>query len=96
MQLLCSRHTNLKKSDAEQYSNLLLKKADVNIKLNEKVSALSGGMLQRLILEKELAEHPETIVLFNPLHGLDVDATKRLFSKLENLAQKGVKVIIKS
>lgn len=96
IQLLCSRHTNLKKSEAEQYSNLLLKKADVNIKLNEKVSALSGGMLQRLILEKELAEHPETIVLFNPLHGLDVDATKRLFSKLENLAQKGVKVIIKS
>ena len=47
-------------------------------------------------LEKELAEHPETIVLFNPLHGLDADASKRLFSKLKNLAQTGVKVIINS
>lgn len=96
MQLLCSRRTNLKKSDAVDFSNQLLKKAEVNIKLKEKVSALSGGMLQRLILEKELAEHPETIVLFNPLHGLDADASKRLFSKLKNLAQNGVKVIINS
>lgn len=94
-QLLCSKRTWLKNSDAIEFSKLLLRRADVNIKLNEKVSALSGGMLQRLILEKELAEHPQTIVLFNPLHGLDIDATKKLYAKLEKLAQSGVKVIIK-
>lgn len=95
-QLLCSKRTWLKNSDAIEFSKLLLRRADVNIKLNEKVSALSGGMLQRLILEKELAEHPQTIVLFNPLHGLDIDATKKLYAKLEKLAQSGVKVIIKA
>lgn len=51
-------------------------------------------MLQRLILERELAENPEELYLFDPTHGLDVEATERLYSRLEGLAKKGTKIII--
>lgn len=85
---------NFKQNILEQYSKELLRKAEVNIKLYEKASCLSGGMLQRIILEREIAENPEELYLFDPTHGLDVEATERLYSQLEALAKKGTKVII--
>ena len=94
LQLCSAYHTDEKQAALEEYSRQLLKKADVNIKLNEKALCLSGGMLQRLILERELAENPQELYLFSPTHGLDVEATERLYSRLEGLAKKGTKIII--
>ena len=93
-QLCTAYHTKGKQKELEEYSHNLLKKADVNIRLYEKASCLSGGMLQRLILERELAENPEQLYLFDPTHGLDAEATERLYSRLEGLAKNGVKIII--
>lgn len=94
LQLLTAYHTNLKKTELEKFAEKLLLDANVNIKLHEKASCLSGGMLQRLILERELAEKPDTLYLFNPTQGLDAEATERLYQRLRNLAQNGIKVII--
>lgn len=93
-QLLTAYHCKGKQQELENFALDLLQKADVNIKLKERVLCLSGGMLQRLILERELAENPETIVLFNPTHGLDIEAKNRLFHRLDKLAQSGTNVII--
>ena len=51
-------------------------------------------MLQRLILERELAEKPNTLLLFNPTQGLDIEAKNRLFTRLDNLAVNGTTVIL--
>ena len=93
-QLCSAYHTSFKQNILEKYSKELLRKAEVNIKLYEKASCLSGGMLQRIILEREIAENPAELYLFDPTHGLDVEATERLYSRLEALAKKGTKVII--
>ena len=93
-QLCTAYHTMLKQNILEKYSKELLRKAEVNIQLYEKASCLSGGMLQRLILEREIAESPDELYLFDPTHGLDVEATERLYSRLEALAKNGTKVII--
>ena len=93
-QLCTAYHTDKKQRELEKYAENLLKKADVNIKLYEKALCLSGGMLQRLILERELAENPQELYLFNPTHGLDAEATEKLFSRLEVLAKNGTKIII--
>ena len=94
LQLCSAYHTEKKQAELEEYSRELLKEADVNIKLYEKALCLSGGMLQRLILERELAENPQVLYLFDPTHGLDVEATERLYRRLEGLAKKGTKIII--
>ena len=94
LQLCSAYHTDKSQADLENYSRELLKKADVNIKLYEKALCLSGGMLQRLILERELAENPEELYLFAPTHGLDFEATERLYARLEGLAKSGTKIII--
>ena len=93
-QLCSAYHTNFKQKILEKYSRELLRKAEVNIQLHEKASCLSGGMLQRLILEREIAEYPKELYLFDPTHGLDVEATERLYGRLQALAKKGTKIII--
>ena len=65
----------------------------MNIKLQEKAACLSGGMRQRLVLERELAEKPKKLYLFNATHGLDIDATQKLYAKLEKLWQDGTEII---
>ena len=93
-QLLTAFHPAGKKKDLQLYAQNLLEKARVNIKLNEKVSALSGGMLGKLILERELSGNPQKIYLFKPTQGLDLEATERLYDRLDNLTKTGTQVII--
>ena len=93
LQLVTAYHTEKKRSEREAFARQLLDKAQVNIRLDEKAECLSGGMLQRLILEREIAENPSKLYLFNPTKGLDVESTERFYAKLEGLAERGTKII---
>lgn len=93
LQLVTAYHTEKKRSEREAFARQLLDKAQVNIRLDEKAECLSGGMLQRLILEREIAENPSKLYLFNPTKGLDVESTERFYAKLEGLAESGTKII---
>ncbi len=93
LQLVTAYHTEKKRSEREDFALQLLDKAQVNIRLDEKAECLSGGMLQRLILEREIAENPSKLYLFNPTKGLDVESTERFYAKLEGLAERGTKII---
>ena len=94
LQLMTAYHPEGKQKDLMDRTQKLLDKAGVNIKFNEKVKALSGGMLQKLILERELAEKPESLYLFKATQGLDVEATERLYKRLDNLARNGTAVYL--
>lgn len=94
LQMLTALHPEGSEKDLKERAEKLLIQAQVNIKLNEKCSNLSGGMLQRLILEREIAEKPETLFLFNPTHGLDVEAIEKLYSRLDSIAEQGTTVIM--
>ena len=79
---------------------LMIERAGVNIRPDEKCSSLSGGMLQRLILEREFSmgnpgrTEPKLIILCNPMHGLDIAAQSSLASRIERLASEGKAVLI--
>ncbi len=60
----------------------------------EKVYSLSGGMLQRLILERELSIDPELIIMANPMQGLDIEAQSRLCHRLLELRSQGKAVLV--
>ncbi|MCR4742990.1 MAG: ATP-binding cassette domain-containing protein [Treponema sp.] len=87
-------HTKLSKKSLIEFCQNLCKKAEVNIKYNEKVSALSGGMLQRLILSRELECRPKTLILCQPLQGLDSQSSEKLYDLLRNEGKKGCRIII--
>lgn len=94
LQLLTALKTELPQKEMVEYANKLLKQAQVNIKLDEKASKLSGGMLQRLIVQREIAEKPDVLFLCDPLQGLDINAVEYLFSVLRKLVDDGVRVVV--
>lgn len=93
LQLVTAFNPKGKQKELEKQTTDLLTRAEVNIKPYEKASCLSGGMLQRLILERELSLNPRKLILCNPTQGLDVEATEKLYSRLEALANSGTEII---
>ena len=79
---------------SEQHIQELIQKANVHITPKEYARNLSGGMLQRLILERELSISPDLMILCNPMQGLDVQAQVSLCERLAKLAQQGKAILI--
>lgn len=72
----------------------IIQAAKVNITPNEKVKNLSGGMLQRLILNRELFANPELLILCHPLQGLDFKSSNETCDIIEKAASKGAMVLV--
>lgn len=94
LQLLTIYHTDYSQKRLVEYAQKIIAKADVDIKVTEKAASLSGGMLQRLLLQREIAEKPAILYLCEPRQGLDINAIEYLFSVVRELLQQGVKVIV--
>ncbi len=61
---------------------------------NRTVRSLSGGQLQRLILERELSEDPAVLILAEPAWGLDMISANILFERLRCAADRGTAVLV--
>ena len=72
----------------------IIEAAKVNITPNEKVRNLSGGMLQRLILNRELFGTPDLLILCHPLQGLDFNSSNETCDIIERAAEKGAMVLV--
>ena len=74
----------------------MIRNSGVNIQPQEKCSCLSGGMLQKLMFERELYNNPKVLILCNPLQGLDVATCARTCERIKQAARNGAKVTILS
>ncbi|MCR4626554.1 MAG: ATP-binding cassette domain-containing protein [Treponema sp.] len=92
-QILCVYYEG---KDTEKYSREIIKNAGVNITPEDYASSLSGGMLQRLILERELTQNPQFLILCEPLQGLDSAASSSLCKRIAKLAEEGKTIIVLS
>ena len=74
----------------------MIEASGVNIKPDEKCSCLSGGMLQKLMFEREFFQNPKKLILCNPLQGLDVEACQKTCERIQKAAQEGADVLVLS
>ena len=74
----------------------MIEASGVNIQPNEKCSCLSGGMLQKLMLEREFYNNPKSLILCNPLQGLDVKNCRKTCERIQKAAQEGADVLVLS
>ena len=74
----------------------MIKNSGVDIQPHEKCSCLSGGMLQKLMFERELYNEPQYLILCNPLQGLDTATCTRTCTRIKDAAQRGAYVLILS
>ena len=88
--MLLTGHEKVEKSTVQT----IIESAKVNITPNEKVKNLSGGMLQRLILNRELYETPDLLILCHPLQGLDFHSSNETCDIIEKTASNGAMVLV--
>lgn len=79
----------------EEKAARLIKKYQIKLaSLNQPVRLLSGGNLQRLLLAREISEHPRLIVVMYPARGLDVGATEAVHNLLLDLKAEGTAILL--
>lgn len=87
---------NIPFSKYESIVNKIILQAKIDASSKDKIKSLSGGMLQRLILERELFLNPDLLILCEPFAGLDIEKMENISQKILNLKQNGKSVLILS
>lgn len=64
--------------------------------LDTKISSLSGGNQQKVIIGSWLASKPKVMILDEPTRGIDVGAKSEIYTIMNNLAKQGVTIIMVS
>jgi len=74
---------------------LLLSKYNIDMPgIREKVSSLSGGNLQKLILAREISCLKDYIVFSEPTWGLDIASSRFIITEIDTLRKKGAAIIL--
>lgn len=58
-----------------------------------RIDNLSGGNQQKFVLGRELADHPELLILENPTQGLDVHAAAAIHEKVRSARNAGTAIV---
>jgi ABC-type sugar transport system ATPase subunit len=73
-----------------QFSRLRVKAASID----QSVAQLSGGNQQKIVVAKWLAREPGLLIADEPTRGVDVGAKAALHELLDDLARRGIAIIL--
>ncbi|MEH2361760.1 ABC transporter ATP-binding protein [Nostoc sp.] len=78
----------------KNYAQVVMEEFDIRATAEDiKVSQLSGGNQQKLVLARELAGEPNLIIAMQPTRGLDVGATAAVHSQLLAQRDRGAAIL---
>lgn len=86
-------HTGKEKSFAEHAVNELKIRC---FRLSQECGKLSGGNQQKVVFAKWVYTNPKILILDEPTRGVDVGAKKEIYTIINELAAKGVAIIMVS
>ena len=81
--------TAIKTIENEAINNFNIRGVEPNIT----VSKLSGGNQQKIILARELSNHPQLIIAMQPTRGLDIGATEYIQQQLLKARENGSAIL---
>ena len=73
--------------------------AELNVRkssLQQKISTLSGGNQQKVLLSRIMLLNPRLLLLDEPTRGIDVGAKQDIYQLIEELSGKGIGMIVTS
>jgi lipooligosaccharide transport system ATP-binding protein len=89
-----SRYYEVPRANAFQRAEMLLEMMSLTEKRNVIIDDLSGGMKRRLLIARGLINNPKILILDEPTSGLDPQARHLVWSKLEELKNSGITIIL--
>jgi D-xylose transport system ATP-binding protein len=78
------------KACMQQAKSLSIKAPNLNVM----VETLSGGNQQKVVISKWLLSNPEVLIMDDPTRGIDVGAKYEIYKLMNELAEKGVAIIM--
>lgn len=81
-----------KENNDKYVKNLNIKVSD----LANKITSLSGGNQQKVVIARALGSSPKLVILDNPTQGVDVGAKLEIYSIIMNLAKEGISFVVLS
>ena len=86
---------HVKENDWDRMVEEYRKKFSIKITSPKQLTGnLSGGNQQKIVLSKWLAKNPKVIILDEPTRGIDVGAKAEIYAIIDELAARGVSVIM--
>ena len=61
---------------------------------NQVLSQLSGGNQQKVVLGRWLDANPDVLLLNEPTRGVDIGAKVEIYALIDDLAKKGLSIIL--
>lgn len=89
------RHLNVNKRMEREICDKWIK--EMNIKTpspTQRVGNLSGGNQQKIVIAKWLATDPDILILDEPTKGIDVGAKAEIYKIINDLAKRGIAIIM--
>ena len=86
-----------KKRAVRSYAGEMIEKLNIVCRgPDQKVRELSGGNQQKVVFAKWIYTNPRILILDEPTRGVDIGAKKEIYSIINELAAKGVAIIMVS
>ena len=78
------------KASLEQAKSLAIKAPNLEVQ----TETLSGGNQQKVVISKWLLSNPQVLIMDDPTRGVDVGAKYEIYKLMNDLAEKGVAIIM--
>ena len=82
------------KSDANEKTNMLLKKVGIHDKSSSYPDNLSGGQQQRVAIARALAMDPKVMLFDEPTSALDPEMIGEVLDVMKTLAKEGMTMVV--
>jgi len=84
----------LKKEEIEHFTGNLKQLFNIKASPKDRLSGLSGGNIQRVIISREIINSPQLLIFSEPSWGLDIAGREFVFEKIRELTSRGSGVLI--
>ena len=84
----------LKKKDAKEQIEALLKTVDLQNDAHKNLGGFSGGMKQRILIAQALLGEPEILILDEPTAGLDPRERIRIRNRISEIANDKIVILV--